>query len=108
MFRYDPKQFANMPRATLLKELSKAGVSASAGYSRLNRSAHVEALATNQHYQRLYGKDFMSRWFEANQCPVNDRLCEEAIWFTQTKLLGTRASMEQIATAIATIQKRAA
>ena len=107
MFRYDPKQFTNMPRATFLKELGKNGIAASAGYSRLNRSAHVEALATNQHYQRIYGKDFMSRWFEANQCPVNDRLCEEAIWFTQTKLLGTRANMEHIANAIATIQKRA-
>ena len=96
-----------MPRATFLKELGKNGIAASAGYSRLNRSTHVEALATNQHYQRIYGKDFMSRWFEANQCPVNDRLCEEAIWFTQTKLLGTSANMEHIANAIATIQKRA-
>ena len=107
MFRYDPKQFANMPRATFVKELGKAGFAASTGYSRLNQSAHVKALASNPHYQRIYGKDFMTRWSEANQCPANDQLCEEAIWFTQTKLLGTRAQMEQTASAIASIQKRA-
>ena len=107
MFRYDPKQFANMPRAAFLKELGKAGIAASTGYSRLNQTAHVRALATNPHYQRIYGKDFMSRWLEANQCPANDQLCEDAIWFTQTKLLGTRANMEQTANAIASIQKRA-
>ncbi|HUP81516.1 MAG TPA: DegT/DnrJ/EryC1/StrS family aminotransferase [Pirellula sp.] len=107
MFRYNPKQFANMPRTTFLKELGNAGIAASSGYSRLNQSAHVRALATNPHYQRIYGKDFMTRWLEANQCPVNDQLCEEAIWFTQTKLLGTRANMEQIASTIASIQKRA-
>ena len=106
MFRYDPKQFANMPRTTFLKELGKAGIAASSGYSRLNQSAHVRALATNPHYQRIYGKDFMTRWLETNHCPVNNQLCEEAIWFTQTKLLGTRANMEQTANAIANIQKR--
>ena len=107
MLRYDPSQFAKLPRSTFLKELARAGVLASAGYSALNQSAHVKALATNPHYQRLYGKEFMSRWLEANQCPVNDQLCEEAIWFTQTKLLGTLADMEHIARTITDIQRRA-
>jgi hypothetical protein len=44
---------------------------------------------------------------ERNQCPVNDRLVEEAVWFGQTKLLGHRTDMEKIAAAIAGIQKRA-
>jgi dTDP-4-amino-4,6-dideoxygalactose transaminase len=107
MFRYDQSQFANLPRARFLKELAKAGVGASGGYGPLNTSAHVRALAANPHYQRLYGKNAMARWLETNQCPVNDRLCEEAVWFTQTKLLGTRAQVGRIAEVIVDIQKRA-
>jgi hypothetical protein len=30
---------------------------------------------------------------------VNDKLCEEAVWYTQTMLLGGKRAMEQIAEA---------
>jgi perosamine synthetase len=108
MWRYDKAQFANMSRAMFLAQLSKANVSASSGYTSLNNSAHVKALAFNPHYQRIYGKERLAKWVEANQCPVNDRLCEEAVWFTQDILLGTRSDMERIAQTIADIRKRAA
>lgn len=107
MFRYDSQQFAGLSRSQFLRELSKAGVAASGGYSSLNTSRHVQALTTNPHYQRLYGKEAMARWSDANRCPVNDKLCQEAVWFTQTKLLGTRAEMERIGETIARIQKQA-
>lgn len=107
MFRYDKQHFAGMSRALFLQELAKAKVSASGGYASLNRSKHVQALASNPHYQRIYGQRTMARWLENNQCPVNDRLCEEAVWLTQTKLLGERSDMERIAEAIAKIQKQA-
>jgi perosamine synthetase len=107
MFRYDPRQFANLPRAKFLQAIAKDGVQASSGYSPLNTSAHVKSLAANPHYQRIYGKDTMARWLERNHCPVNDRLCEEAAWFSQTKLLGTRSDMERIAEVITSVQKRA-
>ncbi|MBL9178114.1 MAG: DegT/DnrJ/EryC1/StrS family aminotransferase [Verrucomicrobiaceae bacterium] len=107
MLRYDSQQFAGLSRARFLEELSKAGISASSGYTSLNRMRHVQALATNPHYLRLYGKETMTRWADVNQCPVNDKLCEEAVWFSQTKLLGTRAEMERVVEAAASIQKRA-
>jgi dTDP-4-amino-4,6-dideoxygalactose transaminase len=107
MFRYDATKFAGLTRAKFLAALAQAGVAASAGYTSLNTSSHVKALAANPHYQRLYGKDTMARWMKRNQCPVNDRLVEEAVWFGQTKLLGHRTDMEKIAAAIAGIQKRA-
>lgn len=107
MFRYDKQHFAGLPRARFLEELGKSGIGASAGYGTLDKSGHVRALAANPHYQRLYGKERMTRWAEANQCPVNDRLCEQAVWFTQTKLLTNRGEMERIAEAIAGVQKRA-
>ncbi|MCC6512105.1 MAG: DegT/DnrJ/EryC1/StrS family aminotransferase [Pirellulaceae bacterium] len=105
MFRYDASQFGGLSRAEFLKRLSLAGVPASPGYTSLNRSAHVQALATNPHYVRLYGAERMKHWADENACPVNDRLCEQAVWFTQTKLLGSRSDMEKTAEAIATIQK---
>jgi len=107
MLRYEPKHFANLPRAKFLQALAKAGVSASSGYTSLNTSEHVTALAGNRHYQRLYGKDTMARWLERNRCPVNDRLVEEAVWLTQTKLLTPRAEMDRIAEVIIDVKKRA-
>ncbi len=40
-------------------------------------------------------------------CPVNNKLCSQAVWFTQTMMLDTRRGMEQIAEAIAKIEKNA-
>ncbi len=107
MMRYDAKQFAGLTRAKFLAALAKEGVAASSGYGTLNHSPHVKALAANPHYQRIYGKDAMTRWLERNICPVNDRVVEEAVWLGQTKLLGARSEMERIAEKIAGIKKRA-
>jgi dTDP-4-amino-4,6-dideoxygalactose transaminase len=107
MMRYDARQFAGLSRAKFLQAVSKEGVSAGSGYSSLNNSTHVKALASNPHYQRIYGKETMAKWVERNQCPVNDRVIEEAFWFGQTKLLAPRSEMERIAEVIAGVQKRA-
>ena len=107
MFHYESAKFAGLPRAKFIAALAKEGVAASSGYASLNTSAHVKALASNPHYQRLYGKDTMARWMDRNHCPVNDRLVEAAVWFGQTKLLGSRTDMEKIASAITSIQLRA-
>ena len=107
MMRYDARQFAGLSRAKFLQALVNAGIPAQSGYTALNQSAHVKALATNPHYQRIYGRDAMNRWAERNHCPVNDKLVEEAVWLGQTKLLGPRTEMDRIAETIASIQKRA-
>jgi dTDP-4-amino-4,6-dideoxygalactose transaminase len=107
MLRYDKDKFAGLSRAKFLQALSKSGVAASGGYASLNHSTHVKALAANPHYQRIYGKDTMARWLERTNCPVSDRLVEEAVWLSQTKLLGSRSDMERIAEAFADVQKRA-
>ena len=107
MFRYDARKFAGLPRAKFLQALTKEGVPASSGYNSLNNSPHVKALAANPHYQRIYGQDRMAQWVKRNECPVNDKLIEEAVWFSQTRLLGSRSEMERIAETISGIQKRA-
>lgn len=107
MMRYDARQFAGLSREKFIQALSKERVSASSGYTTLNNSTHVKALAANPHYQRIYGKDTMARWVDRNQCPVNDRVIQEAVWFGQTKLLESRSEMERIAEVIAGVKKRA-
>jgi dTDP-4-amino-4,6-dideoxygalactose transaminase len=106
MFRYDPAKFSGLSRAKFLQALAKEEVAGGVGYSSLNNSTHVKALATNPHYQRIYGRETMARWVERNQCPVNDKLIEEAVWFTQTRLLGSKSDMERIAEKISAVQKR--
>lgn len=106
MFRYEAAKFSGLTRAKFLAALAKEGVAASSGYTSLNTTPHVKALAANPHYQRLYGKEKMAAWLERSQCPVNDRVVEEAVWFGQAKLLGSRSDIERIAAAIASIQKR--
>lgn len=107
MLRYDAAQFEGLPRAKFLRALAQAGVAASTGYTALNTSPHVQALAANPHYRRIYGAATMQSWLERNRCPANDRLVEQAVWLAQTKLLEPRAEMERIATAIADIRRRA-
>lgn len=107
MFRYDAAQFAGLPRAKFLQALAKEGVAASSGYTNLTTSPHVQALAQNPHYRRIYGAAAMDRWLERSRCPVNARAVEEGVWLGQTRLLGSRAEMERIAEKIAGIQKRA-
>lgn len=48
------------------------------------------------------------RFVEHNQCPVTEQLCdEEAVWFSQRMLLGSRSDMDDIAAAIGRIQAHA-
>jgi hypothetical protein len=58
-------------------------------------------------YSRLYSAQEIVAWEARNRCPANDSLCEEAVWFTQTMLLGSRQSMERIAESVRKIRQHA-
>jgi dTDP-4-amino-4,6-dideoxygalactose transaminase len=107
MFRYDSEKFAGLPRATFLKALAAEGVPASRGYSPLNKEPFLLNTLNTRGYQRIYSKQQVQKWQERNQCPENDRLCDEAVWLTQTMLLADREAMDQIAEAIRKIQTHA-
>jgi dTDP-4-amino-4,6-dideoxygalactose transaminase len=109
MFRYDPDQFAGLPRAKFLAALAAEGISASPGYGVMNKDAYVSALAKNKHFLKLYGEKRLKAWLDRNQnLPQNDKVCEQAVWFTQTMLLPERSRMDQIADAVRKIQQHAA
>ena len=108
MFRYDPEAFAGLERSKFLKALNAEGVPCSGGYTPLNKEPFLLSLLETKPWLRIYGEKRLREWRERNECPVNDRLCKEAVWFTQTMLLAGRNDMEQIAGAIRKIQSHAA
>jgi len=108
MFRYRKEAFAGAPRAKFLKALRAEGIPCSSGYAPLNKMPFLRDTLRSKAYRRVYPEKLLNEWEERNQCPVNDQLCnEEAVWFTQTMLLGSREDMDQIAEAIRKIQAQA-
>ena len=105
MFRYDAEAFAGLPRAQFLKALRAEGVGCSSGYTPLNKNPFLKHTFESRAFKKIYSAKEIDRWFERNHMPENDRLCEEAVWFTQSTLLSDRADMEQIASAIRKVQK---
>jgi len=108
IFRYDKTQFANLPRAQFLKALHAEGVPGSGGYTPLNKEPFLKHTFDSRAYRAIYPDKQLAAWTERNHCPANDKLCEEAVWFTQTMLLGPREDMDQIADAVRKIQRQAA
>jgi dTDP-4-amino-4,6-dideoxygalactose transaminase len=108
MFRYQKQAFAGLPRARFLEALRAEGVPCGAGYTPMNREKYVAATLASKAYQRIYPKEVLAGWAERNQCPANDRLCEEAVWLTQTMLLGPRQDMDDVVAAVRRIQASAA
>ncbi len=107
MFRYDKEAFAGADRGLFLRALAAEGVRASGGYSPLNKEPFLKETVLSKAYRRLYPAKLLAEWAERNACPENDKLCQQAVWFTQTMLLGSRGDMEQIAAAMAKVQAQA-
>lgn len=107
MTRYDPDGFAGLPRNRFIQALRAEGIPCSGGYRPLNTQAVIKATVESPAYRRIYPADVLADWQERTRCPVNDRLCEEAVWFGQTMLLGPRQDMDDIAGAIRKIQASA-
>jgi dTDP-4-amino-4,6-dideoxygalactose transaminase len=105
MFRYDPSQFGGLPRAKFLKALEAEGIPASPGYSPLNKEPFIRNTLNSRGFKRLYSDKDRARWAEQNECPENDKLCAEAVWLTQTMLLGPQSDMDGIAEAVRKVQQ---
>jgi len=104
MFRYDAERFGGLSRDGFLRALRAEGIPASGGYTPLNKAPSVIDSLASKAYMRIYGRDTLAALAERNACPANDRLCQQAVWLTQTMLLGPRADMEDIAMAVRRIQ----
>ncbi|MFI5259942.1 MAG: DegT/DnrJ/EryC1/StrS family aminotransferase [Candidatus Limnocylindrales bacterium] len=108
MFRYDSSHFDGLARSKFIHALSAEGIPGSGGYQPLNREPFVKNTLQSRPYQAIYPPQRISAYLERIHCPANDRLCEVAVWLTQTMLLGPRSDMDQIAEAVRKVQKHAA
>jgi dTDP-4-amino-4,6-dideoxygalactose transaminase len=107
MYRYQKEHFSGLPRKRFLEALRAEGVDCNAGYGMLNKGAFIKNSLASRSWQRLFPAEALAKWEERTACPANDKLSEEAAWFTQTTLLGPRSDMDQMAEAIRKIQKHA-
>ena len=107
MFRYQNEHFAGLPRKRFLEALKAEGVECNAGYGMLNKEAFIKNSLASRSWKRLFPAETLAKWEERTACPANDKLSEEAAWFTQTTLLGPRSDMDQMAEAIRKLQKHA-
>ena len=107
MFRYDRTHFAGLTRARFLEALKAEGIPCSSGYTPLNKEPFVKNTLDSRAFRSIYSPADIAAYEARNHCPENDLLCEEAVWFFQTMLLGSRQDMEQIAEAVGKIQRQA-
>jgi dTDP-4-amino-4,6-dideoxygalactose transaminase len=107
MFRFVSEEFGGLSRAQFLRALRAEGVPATAGYTPLNKEQFLLDALNSRGYLRVYGKSTIDAWPERNQCPENDKLCDEGVWLPQYVLLTSREEMELIAKAVAKIRAHA-
>ena len=108
-FRYKKESFKGLSKNSFLQALRAEGVPCSGGYNPLNTQEFIREAFQSKNYKKIYPKEMLdyNQWMTKNQCPENDALCSEAVWFTQNILLGSRADMDSIAYAIEKIHHNA-
>jgi perosamine synthetase len=108
-FTYKEEEFKGLSRAGFLRALSAEGIPASGGYAPLNKMPYLRHAFNTKNFQKMYPSRMLdyNRYMSQNQCPVNDRVCEEAVWFSQSMLLAEKSDMDDIANAIEKIHKNA-
>ena len=99
-FRYKKEHFSNVTRNKFLAALRAEGVPCSSGYGPQNKDGLIEDALNSRGYKRLYSSRRLKRYREENHYPDNDQLCKEAVWFSQSLLLGTKRDMDDITNAI--------
>ncbi|MDZ7271600.1 MAG: DegT/DnrJ/EryC1/StrS family aminotransferase [candidate division KSB1 bacterium] len=105
IFRYRKEEFAGAPKARFIEALRKEGIPCSPGYSLpLNRQPVFLRKSFGPRGKTVP----LPVEYSAVHTPVTERACyEEAVWFTQNMLLGTRDDMADIVEAIAKIKEHA-
>jgi dTDP-4-amino-4,6-dideoxygalactose transaminase len=99
-FRYKKEYFNDIPREKFLEALEAEGIPCSGGYGPQNKYAIIDDALNSKGYKRLFSEERLRRYREENHLPGNDQLCEEAVCFYQSILLGTKSDMDDIVNAI--------
>jgi len=102
IFRYDSAAFGGHTRDEFIAALCAEGVPCSAGYVPLYKEIVFQRKTSN-----------IGSWCRASRfvdysrvvCPVCEEVCNDAVWLVQSMLLGDPSDMDDIAEAVAKIQK---
>ena len=101
IFRYDPDTFNGMTRDEFLVALEAEGIPCARGYVPLYETKAIQD-GTTRLRKFIEGREVT---FEMPDCPVTEKACaEEGVWLTQRVLLGSRADMDDVVTAVRKVQ----
>ena len=99
-FRFKKEQFNNISRDRFLAALRAEGIPCSSGYGPQYKDGLIEAALNSKNFKRSFSKARLNQYRDELHYPDNDRLCQEAVWLSQTLLLGSKADIDDIADAI--------
>jgi perosamine synthetase len=102
-FRYIKEDFNNVPKEKFISALNAEGIPCGGGYGKQNKDGLIEEQLTSRGFKRLFSEARLKQWREENVLPGNDQLCDQAVTFYQSMLLGTKADMDDIVNAITKI-----
>ena len=63
----------------------------------------IEVALQSKNFARSFPKARLDQYRRELNYPDNDQLCQEAVWLSQTLLLGNKRDMDDIANAIAKV-----
>jgi len=99
-FRYIKEEFNNIPKEKFIDALNAEGIPANSGYSKQNKDGLIDEAFNSRGYKRLFSESRIRQWHEQNLLPGNDKLCDQAVTFYQSILLGSKSDMDDIANAV--------
>jgi dTDP-4-amino-4,6-dideoxygalactose transaminase len=108
MLRYQAEEFAHLPRDKFLQALGAEGIPCGGGYTPVPWDTFLKESFGTRGARRVFPQEVLDQWPGRCRVPEHEKLCREAVWFTQNMLLGPRGDMDQIAEAIRKIHAHAA
>lgn len=109
-FRYQKEAFKGLSRNEFIVAMKAEGVPCSEGYAPLNKMPYLANAFQSKNFRKIYSPQELdiAAYNSRNECPNNDRLCnEEAIWIFHSLLLAEKNEMHDISNAIEKIHQNA-
>ena len=106
MFRIIEEEFG-CSRDKVVEALSAEDISCSAGYSTGDWTNYVKSIYSTPAAKRVYSDQALNDWTERTSLPNLEKLCAQAVWFSQTQMLSERSNMDAFADALRRIQQHA-
>jgi dTDP-4-amino-4,6-dideoxygalactose transaminase len=104
-FRIIKEAFGGLSRDRFLAALRAEGIPCSPGYGPQYNDGLIEAALTSKNFTRSFPAKRLKQYRQELHYPDNDKLCTQAVWLSQTLLLGTKKDTDDIANAIIKIHQ---